>query len=81
MTVDFRLPPPALAFRDQLRAWLADNLTDEVRQAARDRGRDDALTVLRSWDRTMAEAGWAAISWPVDYGGRGATALEQLVFT
>jgi alkylation response protein AidB-like acyl-CoA dehydrogenase len=29
----------------------------------------------------MAEAGWAAISWPVEYGGRGATALEQLVFT
>jgi alkylation response protein AidB-like acyl-CoA dehydrogenase len=81
VTVDFRLPPPVLAFRDQLRAWLVDNLTDEVRRAARHRGRDDALTVLRSWDRTMAEAGWAAISWPVDYGGRGATALEQLVFT
>jgi alkylation response protein AidB-like acyl-CoA dehydrogenase len=81
VTVDFRLPPPVLAFRDQLRAWLVDNLTDEVRGAARHRGRDDALTVLRSWDRTMAEAGWAAISWPVDYGGRGATALEQLVFT
>jgi alkylation response protein AidB-like acyl-CoA dehydrogenase len=81
VTVDFRLPPPVLAFRDQLRAWLVDNLTDEVREAARHRGRDDALTVLRSWDRTMAEAGWAAISWPVDYGGRGATALEQLVFT
>jgi alkylation response protein AidB-like acyl-CoA dehydrogenase len=80
VTIDFRLPPPVLAFRDQLRAWLADNLTDEVRHAARHRGRDDALTVLRSWDRTMAEAGWAAISWPVDYGGRGATALEQLVF-
>jgi alkylation response protein AidB-like acyl-CoA dehydrogenase len=80
---DFRLPPDVEAFRDQLRAWLADNLTDEVRDAARRRGRDDddALAVLRSWDRAMAEAGWAAISWPVEYGGRGATALEQLVFT
>src|SRR5262245_65887766 len=29
----------------------------------------------------MADAGWAAIAWPVEYGGRGATALEQLVFT
>jgi alkylation response protein AidB-like acyl-CoA dehydrogenase len=81
--VDFRLPPAVQAFRDELRAWLAGNLTDEVRDAARRRGRDDdaGLAVLRSWDRTMAEAGWAAISWPVDYGGRGATALEQLVFT
>jgi alkylation response protein AidB-like acyl-CoA dehydrogenase len=80
---DFRLPPDVEAFRDQLRAWLADHLTDEVRDAARRRGRDDddALAILRSWDRTMAEAGWAAISWPVEYGGRGASALEQLVFT
>ena len=81
-SVDFRLPPPVEAFRDQLRAWLVDNLTDEVRDAARRRGvDDDALATLRSWDRTMAEAGWAAISWPAGYGGRGATALEQLVFT
>jgi len=81
--VDFRLPPAVQAFRDELREWLAGNLTDEVRDAARRRGRDDdaGLAVLRSWDRTMAEAGWAAISWPVEYGGRGATALEQLVFT
>jgi alkylation response protein AidB-like acyl-CoA dehydrogenase len=69
------------AFRDQLRAWLADHLTDDVRDAARRRGDDDALATLREWDRTMAEAGWAAISWPVEYGGRGATALEQLAFT
>lgn len=70
------------AFRAEQRAWLADNLTDEVRDAARRRGTDDAaFTTLRSWDRTTAEAGWAAISWPVEYGGRGATALEQLVFT
>jgi len=80
--VDFRLPPPVLAFRDRLRAWLAGNLTDEVRAASRRRGAgDDALAVLRAWDRTMADAGWAAISWPVEYGGRGASALEQLVFT
>ena len=83
MGVDFRLPPAVQAFRDELREWLAGNLTDEVRDAARRRGRDDdaGLAVLRSWDRTMAEAGWAAISWPAEYGGRGATALEQLVFT
>jgi alkylation response protein AidB-like acyl-CoA dehydrogenase len=81
--IDFRLPPDVQAFRDQLRAWLAGNLTDEVRDATSRRGRDDdgALAVLRAWDRKMADAGWAAISWPVDYGGRGATALEQLVFT
>ena len=64
-SVDFRLAAPVEAFRDQLRAWLADNLPDDVRHAARHRGTvDDALATLRSWDRTMADAGWAAISWP-----------------
>src|SRR5262245_31573795 len=82
MSVDFRLPPDVAGFRDQLRSWLADNLTDDVRAAAGRRGAGgEALDVLRSWDRTMADAGWAAISWPVEYGGRGASALEQLVFT
>ena len=79
--VDFRLPPAVEAFRDELRTWLASHLTDDVRAAARRRGDADALERLRAWDRTMADAGWAAISWPVEYGGRGASILEQLVFT
>src|SRR5262245_8525827 len=63
-SVDFRLPPPVTEFRDQLRVWLAGHLTDEVRAASRRRGAGgEALAVLRAWDRTMAEAGWAAISW------------------
>ena len=36
---------------------------------------------LRAWNRTMADAGWAAVAWPREYGGRGATVLEQLVYT
>ena len=80
--VDFRLPPPVEAFRDELRAWLDAHLSDGVRQAGRSRGADpSALDRLRAWDRTMADASWAAISWPTEYGGRGASVLEQLVFT
>jgi alkylation response protein AidB-like acyl-CoA dehydrogenase len=79
--LDFTLPPAAEAFRAELRAWLDDNLTDAVVQAARRRGDDGAFAVLRAWDATMTDAGWSAISWPVEYGGRGATVLEQLVFT
>jgi alkylation response protein AidB-like acyl-CoA dehydrogenase len=81
--VDFALPPEVLGFRDELRAWLGANLTDEVRAAGRNRHRtDDDLAVLRAWDRTIAEAGWSsAISWPVAYGGRAASVLEQLVHT
>ena len=80
--VDFALPPEAGAFRDDLRAWLAANLTDDVVAAGRRRGDDpDTLAARRAWDATVADAGWGAIAWPEEYGGRGATALEQLVFT
>lgn len=65
----------------ELRTWLLANLTDEVVDADRRRGRDpDAFETLRHWDAAVADAGWAAVSWPRECGGRGATVLEQLVY-
>ncbi len=79
--MDFAYPPEAEKFRKELRAWLAANLTDDVVAAGHRRGvHDDAFQVLRTWNATMADAGWAAVSWPVEYGGRGASVLEQLVY-
>jgi alkylation response protein AidB-like acyl-CoA dehydrogenase len=80
--VDFSYPPEVEQFRAELRDWLSANLTDELIAARRPSGRDDAtFAMLRAWNRTMADAGWAAVSWPREYGGRGATVLEQLVYT
>jgi alkylation response protein AidB-like acyl-CoA dehydrogenase len=60
---------------------LSAHLTDEVRAADRQRGRDEsAFETLRQWDATVADAGWGAVSWPQEYGGRGASLLEQLVY-
>jgi alkylation response protein AidB-like acyl-CoA dehydrogenase len=68
-------------FRVELRTWLAANLSDAVVAAGRRGGHDDeAFETLRAWNATMADAGWAAVSWPPEYGGRGATVLEQLVY-
>ena len=39
------------------------------------------LAALRAWNRELADARYAAIAWPEEYGGRGATVIEQLVFT
>ena len=45
------------------------------------RGADDAaFETLRSWNATIADAGWAAVSWPREYGGRGASPIEQLAY-
>lgn len=80
--VDFSYPADVERFRLELRGWLAENLTDELVAARRPTGRDDAaFEKLRVWNATMADAGWAAVSWPREYGGRGATVLEQLVYT
>jgi alkylation response protein AidB-like acyl-CoA dehydrogenase len=79
--VDFSYPPKVEQFRKELRAWLTANLTEEVVAAGRRRGRDpDTFETLRAWDATLADAGWGAVSWPQEYGGRGATVLEQLVY-
>ncbi|MHB8341025.1 MAG: acyl-CoA dehydrogenase family protein [Mycobacteriales bacterium] len=74
------MPPEVEAFRAELRSWLATHLTDEIRALSGPLAADPAaLMVLRDWQRELADASYAAIAWPVDYGGRGAGPLEQVV--
>ena len=79
--MDFSYPAEVEHFRKELRGWLAEHVTDEVETAGRRRGKDaGAFDLLRTWDASLADAGWGAVSWPRAYGGRGATVLEQLVY-
>ena len=79
--MDFSYSAEAERFRKELRTWLAANLTDDVVSAGGHPGADPvAFDLLRRWNATMADAGWAAVSWPPAYGGRGASVLEQLVY-
>jgi alkylation response protein AidB-like acyl-CoA dehydrogenase len=79
--MDFGYPAEAEAFRAEVRAWLAEHLPADLvgAPAQADRG-TDALERLRDWNRALADAGYAAIAWPVEYGGRGAGILDQVVF-
>ena len=72
--------PDTEAFRAELRAWLQDNLTPEVVEAGGHQIEGESLEVLRAWNRTLADGGWAAPSWPVEHGGRGAGVPEQLAY-
>ena len=81
--MDFRYPPEAEAFRTEFRAWLDANLPDELRG----RGLGGTLEIeratldkLRAWNRTLADARYAAIAWPEEWGGRGAGVMEQVVY-
>ena len=68
------------AFRDELRSWLAAHLTPEVAEAGAHPITRGTLDLLRNWNRTLADGGWAAPAWPVEHGGRGAGVAEQLAY-
>ncbi len=82
--MDFRYTPEQEAFRSDLRGWLAANLSPDlcVEDAKDERIAPDKETfdLRRTWQRTMYDAGWVGIAWPQEYGGRGATLLEQVIF-
>ena len=69
---------PAESTRTELRAWLAEHLTDDLRTRIEDPDRDRSVTALREWNAALFDAGWAAPSWPATYGGRDAGLEEQL---
>ena len=65
------------AFRAECRAWLAANVPAErLPSGDTSWGFKEHL----AWERKLYEAGYAAVSWPVEYGGRGATLMEWLIF-
>jgi alkylation response protein AidB-like acyl-CoA dehydrogenase len=70
-------------FRQQLRAWLEENLQGEFAnlRGVGGPGREhEHYEQRREWDRRLAKAGWSCLGWPVEHGGRGASTAEQVVF-
>ena len=81
--MEFGYPAEAEAFRAELRAWLAANLDARFREAGRSRGLasgPERIALLREWNARLAAAGYAAIHWPREYGGRAAGLIEQVVW-
>jgi len=72
--MDLTFDPQELAFRDELRAWLADNPAGEPPP-----GEDANFQWRRDFQRRLAEDGWAAVHWPREYGGRGATLTQSAI--
>jgi Acyl-CoA dehydrogenase, N-terminal domain len=67
-----------MELRRELRAWLDAHITPEVVAAGQRPVADETLETLRAWNRQLADAGWAAPTWPVEHGGRAAD-LDRLV--
>jgi alkylation response protein AidB-like acyl-CoA dehydrogenase len=73
--VDLTLSPSEESFRDELRTWL-----DANHPGREPEGDDAGFTFRRAWQRKLHDAGWAGVSWPTEYGGRGATLVEQAIY-
>jgi alkylation response protein AidB-like acyl-CoA dehydrogenase len=74
--VDLTFSERELAFRDELRAWLSSHDPGPEPE-----GDEDAnYAWRRAFQRALADGGWAAVHWPPEYGGRGATITESAIF-
>jgi alkylation response protein AidB-like acyl-CoA dehydrogenase len=69
-------------FRSELRSWLDVNLPAEMRSPSFWEGRSDeeSFAVRREWEAGKAAAGFAGITWPTEYGGRGGTPTMKAIY-
>ncbi len=72
--MDLSLTDSEQGFRDELRAWLEENHPGPTPT-----GDQAGFEFEREWQRKLHGGGWGGISWPKEYGGRGATLIEQAI--
>ena len=81
--LELDLTPADAAFRDEVRSFLDENLPKHWGTRAYTPPRDERgrLELQRDWQRRLHAAGLAAIAWPVEYGGRGAGFVQQMLYS
>ena len=74
--MDIGFSPDETRFREECRDWLHANVLAEQRplHAA------DAIDFDKAWQRQLFDAGWAGINWPTEYGGRGLSIVQQVIW-
>jgi len=75
--VDLNDTPEQAKYRAEARAWLEANM-EQAPPRAGSYEDDDYVNARRTWQRRLAEAGLAAVTWPVEVGGRGLGPIEQV---
>ena len=75
--MDLRYTPEQEAFRAEVRDWLSANAPKERLPTV---GTREGFEAHRAWDRKLNEAGYGALHWPVEYGGRGADVVMTAIF-
>jgi len=85
--MNFDDTPQEAAFRAETRKWIDANapkeLEAELSKSSLGRiklQKHDIVDVAKRWQKKKSEGGWACLHWPKEYGGRGATAVERVIF-
>lgn len=85
--MNFDDTPEEAAFRAVARAWIDANAPKELEAELKQGGfannglkSVDPIVVSKAWQKKKAEAGWACLHWPKEYGGRGATPIERVIW-
>ncbi|HEY8949297.1 MAG TPA: acyl-CoA dehydrogenase family protein [Rhizomicrobium sp.] len=75
------LSPEEIAFRDEIRRFYAENLTDDLRQAANfTMWHMTSFEYGRRWQKILFEHGYGAPNWPVEYGGCHWSPTQRLIW-
>ncbi len=77
--MDLRDSPEEAAFRSELRTFFGERLPAELRGHQGGAARFDGGAV-RAWSRMLHEAGYAGLTWPTEYGGRGLAPAYQAIY-
>ena len=83
--MDFRDSPEEAAFRGEARAWLKANAplrdpADIEPGVFQNWPTEQEMQAARAWQRRKYDAGWAGVFWPTEYGGRGGSIMQQIIW-
>ncbi|MBV8494533.1 MAG: acyl-CoA dehydrogenase family protein, partial [Alphaproteobacteria bacterium] len=77
--MDLRFSAEELAFREEVRGFIRDNLPEDIREKLQLGHKIEKPDLVR-WQRILNKKGWAAYSWPKQWGGPGWTPIQRMMF-
>jgi alkylation response protein AidB-like acyl-CoA dehydrogenase len=77
--MDLNYSPEEMAFRDEVRVWLCTHLPNDLREKVANYEELEKDDYIR-WHKILAQKGWVAPEWPVEWGGTNWTVVQRYIF-
>ena len=77
--MDLTYPPEAESFRKEIRTWLEENLPSGWFEPGFSMTKDERQRFNETWTAKLFAGGWICAGWPVEYGGKGLSLMDQVV--